>query len=128
MIRKSSILVVTLFGWTAFGQNSATPTETIRGCLSDNHCAASKARDDVYAAINPECAKESLGKGYKIVLIDPQQTRVLFVTDQETAKRDLGNYVEVTGEIDPQTNTIKTESIKFLAKVTWPPPESDEKQ
>ena len=60
-------------------------------------------------------------KGYKAVLIDPKGKRVLVITDQEMAKKNLGDYVEVSGVVDVQAGTVKPDSIKFLEKVSWPP-------
>jgi len=126
MFRKVSFLALTLFAAAVLAQTPTSPSETIRGWISDEHCAGSKARDGVYAATNPECTKECVAKGYKAVLIDPKGKRVLVITDQDMAKKNLGNYVEVTGRVDARANTIKPESIKFLEKVTWPPkPESE---
>ncbi|HVM75638.1 MAG TPA: hypothetical protein VMT75_08345 [Candidatus Saccharimonadales bacterium] len=123
MFRRVSLssLAVTLFAFAVFAQTPTSKTETIRGWISDEHCAGSKARDGVYAATNPECTKECVGKGYKAVLIDPKGKRVLVITDQEMAKKSLGDYVEVIGVVDAQASTIKPESIRFLEKVSWPP-------
>jgi len=121
MFHKASWFVLTLFACITLAETPAPKKETIRGWLSDEHCASSKARDGIYAATNPECAKECVAKGYKIVLIDPEQKRILLVTDQDRAEKNLGDYVEVTGLVDAQANSIKPESIKFLEKVTWPP-------
>jgi hypothetical protein len=121
MFRKASLFILTLFACIALAETPVPKKETIRGWLSDEHCASSRARDGTYAATNPECAKECVAKGYKIVLIDPKQQRILLVTDQHMAKKNLGDYVEVTGQVDAQANSIKPESIKFLEKVTWPP-------
>jgi hypothetical protein len=86
MHRKFHVLAVILL---AFAQTPAPKTETIRGWLSDEHCAGSKARDGIYAATNPERAKECVAKGYKIVLIDPKQKRILLVSDQDMARQNL---------------------------------------
>ena len=125
MLRKVSFLALTLFAAAALAQAPNSKTETIRGWISDEHCASSKARDGVYASTNPECTKECVAKGYKAVLIDPKGKRVLIITDQEMAKKNLGDYVEVLGVIDSQAGTIKPDSIKGLEKVPWPPKESD---
>jgi len=121
MFRKAWLLILTLFAGMALAETPAPRTETIRGWLSDEHCASSKARDGLYAATNPDCSKECVAKGYKIVLIDPKQKRILLVTDQDMARKNWGDYVEVTGQVDAQANFIKPESIKFLEKVTRPP-------
>jgi len=127
MFRKVSLLALTLFALVALAQTPTPKPETIRGWISDEHCASSKARDGVYAATNPECTKECVAKGYKAVLIDPKGKRVLVITDQDMARKNLGDYVEVTGVADAQANTIKPDSIKFLKKVTWPPkPETED--
>lgn len=109
------------FAYAAFAQTPAPKTETIRGWLSDEHCASNEARDGICVATDPECAKECVAKGYKIVLIDPKQKRILLVSDQDMARKNLEDHVEVTGQVDAQANPIKPDSIKFLEKVTWPP-------
>jgi len=124
MFRRVLLLTMVLVGSVALAQTPTPKSETIRGWISDEHCAGSKAREGVYAATNPECTKECVGKGYKAVLIDPKGKRVLAITDQEMAKKNLGDYVEVSGVVDAQAGTIKPESIKFLEKVAWPPKES----
>jgi len=121
VVRKSWFFLGLLIGCAAWAQTTPTKTETIRGWLSDEHCAGSKAREGVFAATNPECAKECVAKGYKIVLIDPLQKRVLLITNQEMAQKNVGDYVEVTGVVDRQASTITAQSIKFLQKVSWPP-------
>lgn len=120
MIRRYVLFVAVLFAGTAFAQTSALKTETIRGWLSDEHCSRSKARDGKYTAPNPDCAKECVAKGGKIVLVDPTQKRVLLLTNQARAMKNLGDYVEVTGEVDAEAQTIRCDSIKFLEKVPSP--------
>jgi hypothetical protein len=81
MTRKSILLFCALCAAAVHAQTGAAKTETIRGWLSDEHCSSSKARDGVYTAPNPDCAKECVAKGGKIVLVDPTQKRVLLVTN-----------------------------------------------
>jgi len=126
MLRKESFLALTLFAAAALAQAPNSKTETIRGWISDEHCAGSKARDGIYSATNPQCTRECVAKGYTAVLIDPRGKRVLIITYQEMAKKNLGDYVEVVGVIDPQAGTIKPDSIRFLEKVPWPPKEPPE--
>jgi hypothetical protein len=72
---------------------------TIQGWISDEQCARGRASSGVYTGTNPECAKQCVAEGAKIVLIVPDQKRVLIVANQAAAKGNVGDYVEVTGEV-----------------------------
>jgi len=50
----------------------------------------------------------------QIVLIPPEQKRILIITNQASAMTHVGDYVEVSGEIDEQAKSIHTESLKLL--------------
>lgn len=96
-------------------QNS-TKTEIVRGWLSDERCAKGRAEGGTYTATNPECAKECVNKGKKVVLVDPVGKRILVLTNQEVGKKNVGDYVEIAGEIDSKAMTLHAESLKFLEK------------
>jgi hypothetical protein len=89
---------------------------TIRGWLSDEQCAGGRASGGVYTGTNPECAKQCVAKGAKIVLIVPDQKRLLSITNQGTAKRNIGDYVKVIGMVDQQANSIHIDSLKILTE------------
>ena len=70
----------------------------------------------MYAGTNPDCAKQCVAKGAKIVLIVPDQKRLLSIANQGTAKSNIGDYVEVTGVVDQQANSLHIDSLKMLTE------------
>jgi len=94
---------------------SAKP-ESIRGWISDEQCARGRAESGIYTMTNGECAKQCVAKGKKIVLIDPDGKRILVFANQEIVKKYVGDYVEVSGEVDAKANTIHVDSLRFLDK------------
>lgn len=89
---------------------------TMRGWLSDEQCARGRAGSGVYTGTNPDCARQCVEKGAKIVLIVPDRKRVLNIANQAAAKSNIGNYVEVTGEVDPETTALHINSLKMLTE------------
>lgn len=89
-----------------------------RGWISDEKCARGRAEgsDGVYTGTNPECAKECVAKGKKIVFIDPDKKKIFVITNQEAAKANVGDYVEVKGALDAQLTKLQIDSIKMLEK------------
>ena len=94
-----------------FGQEEA---QTIQGWLSDEACARSRATSGTYTNTNPECARKCVAEGKKIVLIAPEERKVLAVTNQDMAKSNVGNYVEVKGTIDTKNETVEIKALKML--------------
>ena len=113
---RISILAVlsVCFSMTAVG--AETQSAKIRGWLSDEQCARGRASGGVYTGTNPDCAKQCVAKGAKIVLIMPDQERVLDIANQAAAKSHIGDYVEVTGDVDQETKTLRIDSLKMLAE------------
>src|SRR5438309_9541413 len=104
---RISILAVVLsacFAMTAVA--AETQSAKIRGWLSDEQCARGRANGGVYTGTNPDCAKQCVAKGAKIVLVVPDQKRVLDITNQAAAKNHIGDYVEVTGGVDEETKSV----------------------
>jgi hypothetical protein len=95
-------------------QSLARNTELIRGWLSDEGCARGRAESGTYTQTNGDCAKQCVAQGKKIVLIDPTRKRILIVRNQDIAKKNVGDYVEVSGVVDSDAQTIKVDSLKFL--------------
>ena len=88
--------------------------KAIRGWLSDEQCARGRAASGVYTGTNPDCARQCVAKGAKIVLILPEARRILLVKNQEAAKANIGDYVEVTGAIDAGDSSIRIASLKLV--------------
>ena len=90
-------------------------TRVMRGWLSDASCAKSRASTGSFTATNEDCAKECVAKGKKIVLIDPEQKKVVDIANQDAVKNNIGDYVELAGTTDAR-NTLHVDSLKFLDK------------
>ncbi len=97
-------------------QGAETQSKTLRGWLSDEACARGRAASGVYTGTNPDCAKQCVAKGKKIVLILPDEKEVLNITNQEIAKANIGDYVEVTGTVEEQTKTLHIDSLKRITQ------------
>jgi hypothetical protein len=96
-------------------QPSNPPSAIVRGWLSDEGCARGRASSGVYTGTNPDCARQCVAQGKKIVLIDPAAKVILNIANQDVAKKNIGDYVEATGALDPQTKTLRINSVKMLA-------------
>jgi hypothetical protein len=111
-----SAVILGAIGITLGPQGISAKSESIRGWLSDEQCARGRAEAGTYTQTSGRCAKECVAKGKKIVLIDPDGKRILLIANQEIAKKNVGDYVEVSGEIDPKAGTIQIASLRFLDK------------
>jgi hypothetical protein len=88
-------------------------TRVMRGWLSDTNCAKARASSGAYTATNEDCAKECVAAGKKIVLIDPEQKKVVPIANQDAVKDNIGDYVELAGTTEAR-NTLHVDSLKFL--------------
>jgi hypothetical protein len=102
------VLIQTL---NAGGHNSL-----IKGWLSDESCASGRAVSGDYTATNPDCAKKCVHEGKRIVLIDPDRKRLLVVMNKDAAVERVGDYVEITGDVDEKALTLHIDSLKLLEK------------
>ncbi|HEV2196706.1 MAG TPA: hypothetical protein VGR55_14070 [Candidatus Acidoferrum sp.] len=116
--RALARLVLTCLVLLFFGVRSglAGGKTVIRGWLSDEGCAGGRAHDGVYTGTNPDCAKRCVHDGKKIVLVDPEGKRLLFIANQDAARERVGDYVEISGEVDDQAKTLRVDSMKLLEK------------
>lgn len=78
---------------------------TLKGWLSDEQCARSRASGGIFTGTSPYCAKQCVSKGAKIVLILPDEKEVLNIDNQDAAKDHVGDFVEVTGETETAAKT-----------------------
>lgn len=115
-IRKLAWVLCLLFCCTAWAQTDAAKPETVKGWISDEQCARSQARDGVYKGTNPDCVRDCVARGKKIVLIDPAGKRILVIANQDAAKNNLGDYVEIKGALDASAGTLQIDSIQLLKK------------
>ncbi len=65
---------------------------------------------------NPECAKQCVAKGAKIVLIVPRPEAVAEYYKSRDRERNIGDYVEVTGMMNQQANSVHIDSLKMLTE------------
>jgi len=98
-------------------QQTVRQSETaIRGWLSDEGCARGRAESGTFTATNPICAKECVAKGKKIVLIDPDRKMIFEIANLSLAKKNVGDYVEIAGQMDLQAKTVRIATLKMLAR------------
>jgi hypothetical protein len=97
---------------------ASQPETDIRGWLSDEGCARGRAESDTFTATNPECARQCVAKGKKIVLIDPERKMIFEIVNQRLAKKNIGDYVRIAGQMDWQARTVRIASLKMLARGT----------
>jgi hypothetical protein len=102
-------------GWAA-QQGTAYDKTLVRGWLSDEQCARGRAEAGTYTATNLSCARKCVAAGKRIVLIDADNKRILTIENQDAARRNLGDYVEIAGVLDPRTTNLRIASLRFLDK------------
>jgi hypothetical protein len=96
--------------------NAGGGKSTLRGWLSDESCAAGRASSGTYTGTNPDCAKKCVHNGKKIVLVDPEHKRLLTIANQDAARDQVGDYVEINGQLDEQARSLHIDSLKLLEK------------
>jgi hypothetical protein len=114
--RRICFLTFFILAWIASAQTDMPKTETVKGWISEEQCAKSQARTGVSKGTNPDCARDCVARGKKIAFIDPAGKRVLVIANQDTAKDNLGDYVEITGEVGTAGATLRIDSIQLLKK------------
>lgn len=111
------LALVLILAVGGLAQQTARQSETaIRGWLSDEGCARGRAESGTFTATNPECAKECVAKGKKIVLIDPERKMIFEIANQTLAKKNIGDYVEIAGEMDLEAKTLRIATLKMLTR------------
>jgi hypothetical protein len=107
------------FGVYGLAQQAAPqPETTTRGWLSDEGCARGRAESGTFTATNPRCARECVAKGKKIVLIDPDRKMIFEIANQNLAQKNIGDYVEIVGQMDLQAKTVRIASLTMLTRGT----------
>jgi hypothetical protein len=77
-----------------------------------------RAESDTFTATNPECARQCVAKGKKIVLIDPERKMIFEIINQRPAKNNIGDYVRIAGQMDWPARTLRIATLKMLARGT----------
>jgi hypothetical protein len=109
-----ALLVCTSFS-QAQAQQDAGKTE-VRGWLSDESCGGGRARSGIYTGTNPICAKKCVREGKKMVLLDSDHRRVLAIDNPDVAMENIGDYVEIGGDLNELAKTLRIGSLKLLEK------------
>jgi hypothetical protein len=94
--------------------NAGGHNSVIKGWLSDESCASGRAVSGVYTGTNPDCAKKCVHEGKRIVLIDPDRKRLLVIVNRDAAVGRVGDYVEISGDLDEKALTLHIDSLKLL--------------
>src|SRR5215472_17157091 len=99
---------------TLHGQD---PQKTVlHGWLSDEGCAGGRAHSGAYTGTNPDCAKKCVREGKRIVFVDPDRKRLLTIANPDAAMERVGDYVEVSGDLNDQAKTLRIDSLRLLEK------------
>jgi hypothetical protein len=106
------LIICTLFLPTQ--QDRAQSGTLVRGWVSDSGCAPGHVSSGKYTGTNPDCSKECVAKGFKTVLIDPDHKMLLTVSNPLAAKKSVGDFVEITGDVDLDKKTVRIETLKVL--------------
>jgi hypothetical protein len=109
------LLILMACAWAASQSSSSLENKTIRGWLSDESCANARASAGKFTGTNPDCAKECVAKGKKIVLIDPEAKQVVKIETQDSARDYIGDYVEIKGSLSPRTKILRIDSLRMLS-------------
>ncbi len=96
--------------------NAGGRNTVVRGWLSDEGCASGRASSGTYTGTNPDCAKKCVCEGKRIVLVDPDHKRLLIILNRDAAIERLGDYVEISGDLDEHVKTVRIDSLKLLEK------------
>ena len=113
------VSLAALLGWACLSQTLAqqnTEKTELRGWLSDEGCAGGRASGGLYTGTNPDCAKRCVREGKKTVLVDPDHKRLLTIENPGAATERVGDYVEITGDLNAQAKTLRIDSLKLLEK------------
>jgi hypothetical protein len=113
-VSLAALLLCTCFSQTQAQQD--TKKTEVRGWLSDEGCGGGRARGGIYTGTNPICAKKCVREGKKMVLLDPDHKRVLTIANPDTAMDNVGDYVEISGDVNVQASTLRIGSLKLLEK------------
>jgi hypothetical protein len=107
------VMVVCVFALT-LQRSEAQSGTVVRGWVSDSRCASGHVSSGKYTGTNPDCSKECVAKGFKTVLIDPDHKVLLTASNPATTKKNIGDFVEITGDVDLDKKTVRIETLKML--------------
>ena len=113
------VSLAALVCWVCLSQTRAqqnTEKTELRGWLSDEGCAGGRASGGLYTGTNPDCAKRCVRAGKKMVLVDPDHKRLLTIENPDAATERVGDYVEISGDLNEHAKTLRIDSLKLLEK------------
>ena len=84
------VLMTVIYTAAASAESAAAEDHTLRGWLSDEQCARARASSGVYTGTNPDCAKNCVGKGTKIVLIDADRKVIVAIGNHSAKQLEKG--------------------------------------
>ena len=113
---RLGVLFIKRYVPTGGALNAGGNKSVIRGWLADQGCASGRANGGTYAGTDPDCARKCVHEGEKIVLIDADHKRLLVVANKDAAVERVGDYVEISGDLDEQARTLHIDSLKLLEK------------
>jgi hypothetical protein len=87
--------------------------ETYIGWVSDSGCALARASAGKYTPTNPDCARQCVKDGKRIVLISPELKSVFTVENPEILKSQVGNKVRVSGSTGA-AHLLHVNKVTFL--------------
>jgi len=87
---KAIVLLVLLTGITFAAD------KTYVGWVSDSSCARARASAGKFTATNPDCARQCVKEGKKIVLISQAMKTVFAIDNPEILQAQVGNKVSVS--------------------------------
>ena len=108
------VAVLLAVSWSADPRETTTKTWT--GWFSDKQCARVTAEE----ALRPNgtaCVKKCLAGGSPAVFISEQARGIYVVLEPASVPKDVGYYVEITGEVDEKAKTVSVKSVKRLSEV-----------
>jgi hypothetical protein len=87
---KSLLLLVLLTGTTVAAD------QTYIGWVSDSGCARARASVGTFTATNPDCARQCVKQGKKIVLISQEHKTVFAIDNPQILEAHVGNKVTLS--------------------------------
>jgi hypothetical protein len=52
------------------------------------------------------------------VLIDPERKMIFEIANQNLARKNIGDYVEIAGQLNLQAKTVRIDSLRMLEQGT----------
>jgi hypothetical protein len=109
------LMLTVLLAWTTVDAQPRAVQWT--GWFSDKQCARIRP-GELPRPNGTACVKKCLDEGAPAVFISEQARAIYEVRGLPSVKDDVGNYLEINGEVDERAKTISVKSVKRLSEVT----------